>query len=418
MDVIETAIRNAFEKGNADDAGFREKVYRSARAALDRALKANPGTTVETAINRRKNLEAKIAEIESEFLPALMPEEAAPAPRAPAPPAVAVRPAPVPPPVALRDDEPDFDVAPAVELASPAAPRPAPPPVPVAPVRVEPVVAAPPLARREPDFAAPEPDFAAPERVAAGDAPAFDIAAERDPAAVPGGRFDIPAQSERVVADRRRGPWATLIIILVLLAIVAGGGWWAWKEGWLALPGGQGTTTPAPPVTGGESYDPEEEPIGAPALPGEADSRDWVSVFTPADAARVSAPADTKAEVMQDDSGSYMRIRSSASGSAIIFDVGQGILERLAGKRAAFDIVARATEEGGETQISVTCNFGELGGCGRKRYAVGITKSDYLFEIDLPAKSPGAGGTIAINTDIDGGGKAIDIYEIRVAVSE
>ncbi|MGD9914147.1 MAG: hypothetical protein AB7S80_08695 [Rhizobiaceae bacterium] len=415
--MIETAIRNALEKGNADDAGFREKVYRSARAALDRALKANPGTTVETAINRRKGLEAKIAEIESEFLPALMPEEPAPSPRAPAPPSpAAARPAPAAPPVAVRDDEPDFDVAPAVEVASPAAPRPT--PVPVAPVRVEPVVAAPPLARREPDFAAP--DFAATEtqRAAASHAPDFDVAAERDPASVPGGRFDIPAQSERVVADRRRGPWATLIIIFVLLAILAGGGWWAWKEGWLVLPGGQDTTTPAPPVTGGENYDPDEEPIGAPALPGEADSRDWVSVFTPSDAARVSAPADTKAEVMQDDSGSYMRIRSSASGSAIIFDVGQGVLERLAGKRAAFDIVARATEEGGETQISVTCNLGELGGCGRKRYAVGITKSDYLFEIDLPAKSPGAGGTIAINTDIDGGGKAIDIYEIRVAVSE
>ncbi|MGO4839167.1 hypothetical protein AB4144_43670, partial [Rhizobiaceae sp. 2RAB30] len=71
MDVIETAIRNAFEKGDASDRAYREKVYRSVFAALDRALKANPNITVEAAINRRKGLQAKIAEIESEFIPAV-----------------------------------------------------------------------------------------------------------------------------------------------------------------------------------------------------------------------------------------------------------------------------------------------------------------------------------------------------------
>ena len=72
MDAIEKAIRNAFEKGNAEDRSFREKVYRSAFAALDRALQANSGVTVETAINRRKAMQAKIAEIESEYLPAIV----------------------------------------------------------------------------------------------------------------------------------------------------------------------------------------------------------------------------------------------------------------------------------------------------------------------------------------------------------
>ncbi|TIV99004.1 MAG: hypothetical protein E5V85_09315, partial [Mesorhizobium sp.] len=71
MDAIEKAIRNAFEKGNAEDRVFREKVYRSAFAALDRVLQANPNVTVEAAINRRKAVQAKIAEIESEFLPAV-----------------------------------------------------------------------------------------------------------------------------------------------------------------------------------------------------------------------------------------------------------------------------------------------------------------------------------------------------------
>ncbi|TIT46512.1 MAG: hypothetical protein E5W64_17600, partial [Mesorhizobium sp.] len=71
MDAIEKAIRNALEKGNAEDRAFRERVYRSAFAALDRALQANPGVTVEVAIKRRKAIQAKITEIESEYLPAV-----------------------------------------------------------------------------------------------------------------------------------------------------------------------------------------------------------------------------------------------------------------------------------------------------------------------------------------------------------
>ena len=70
MDPVEKAIRNALEKGNAEDRAFREKVYRSAFAALDRAAQSRPELTVEAAIKRRQNLQAKITSIESEYLPA------------------------------------------------------------------------------------------------------------------------------------------------------------------------------------------------------------------------------------------------------------------------------------------------------------------------------------------------------------
>ena len=68
MDPIETAIRNALQKGNAEDRAFREKVYRSAFAALERATQAQPNLTVEVAIKRRKSLQARITSIESEFM--------------------------------------------------------------------------------------------------------------------------------------------------------------------------------------------------------------------------------------------------------------------------------------------------------------------------------------------------------------
>jgi hypothetical protein len=80
-------------------------------------------------------------------------------------------------------------------------------------------------------------------------------------------------------------------------------------------------------------------------------------------------------------------------------------------------VVARA-QEGEETQISVDCNFGELGDCGRKRYLVGITREEFLFEVELPAGNPGSGGTIAINSDVEGQGRAVDLFAIRVSTAQ
>src|SRR5262249_11540193 len=88
----------------------------------------------------------------------------------------------------------------------------------------------------------------------------------------------------------------------------------------------------------------------------------------------------------------------------------------IAGKHATFDIVARS-EEGKEAQFSVDCYFGELGDCGRKRFPATYEKRDFLFELQMPAKPPGSEGTIAITSDVDNTGKAVDVFEIRVSVS-
>ena len=112
-----------------------------------------------------------------------------------------------------------------------------------------------------------------------------------------------------------------------------------------------------------------------------------------------------------------MRIRSGASGSAIIFDVGQGILEQIAGKKAIFDIVARA-EEGKDTQMSVDCNFGELGDCGRKRYAVGEHPAPTICSRSTcrPERRAPAARSPSI-PDFSNSGKAVDIFEIKVSVA-
>lgn len=377
LDAIEKAIRNALEKGNAEDRAFREKVYRSAFAALDRALQANPGVTVEVAINRRKSIQAKITEIESEFLPAV-------------------------PDVTPRGE------APAVELAADAAPavetgRAAPSPVVDGPVqsgsdaphsRVLPVV----------------PDIM-PEPVLPG-APAIDMS---PPASAQAAAEVAPDRDERRIKGRRL-PLTAIFLGVTLLAAIGIGLFFAMQTGVFKTPAQLDTAPPqAPPTVEDDDFTPADGETG-PAKPGAADqSRDWINVFSPTDPTHVSAPSDAKAEVMKDDTGSFLRIQSGASGSAISFDVGQGVLEKLAGKHAVFDIIARS-EDGKETQMSVDCNFGELGDCGRKRYAVGQQQNEYLFDVKFPDKHPGSAGTIAINSDFDKQGKAADIYEIRVSV--
>ncbi|MBA3447078.1 MAG: hypothetical protein H0T56_05655, partial [Pseudaminobacter sp.] len=326
---------------------------------------------VEAAINRRKWLQAKITEIESEFQPAAPQVEQ------------------FAEPAARRDAAaaPEVSVAPQRDMAD------------------------------APSVAAPE-SRAAPSAV---EAPAISVAAERPDAPLAGLAGDravevAPDRNEARARARRR-PSAALFVAATVIAALGIGIWWASQTGMLKSAAERDTAVPNPPKTiESEDFVPEEE---VPAFPSsQADpQRDWITVFSPADATDVNAPADTSAEVMQDDSGTFLRIRSGRSGSAIVFDVGQGVLERLAGKTATFDIVAR-TEEGKETQMSVDCNFGELGDCGRKRYAVGYERGDYLFEVGFPAGRPGAGGTIAINSDFDNQGRAVDIYEIRVSVAQ
>jgi hypothetical protein len=398
LDPIEKAIRNAFEKGNAEDRAFREKVYRSAFAALDRVLQANPNITVEAAIGRRKAVQAKITAIESEFLPAvpdvtLPPENIAPAGSA------------VPGP---RIDAPADSAAPSVDAPLPPSQTASSPSITVD-GPVQPDASDLPRSRVLPRV----PDIM-PDETALPDAPSLD---DSPGAPVGNGAQVAPDRDERRIRGRRL-PLTAIFVVATLLAALGIGGYFAIQTGVFKTAAQLDTGPPEPTPTLDSEDSSQPADTGSPLKPAEADqSKNWITVFSPADPTHVSTPSDAGADVMKDDTGQFLRIRSGASGSAIAFDVGQGVLEKLAGKHAMFDIVARS-EEGKETQISVDCNFGDLGDCGRKRYAVGHERNEYLFDVPFPDKRPGAAGTIAINSDIDEKGKSVDIYEIRVSIAQ
>lgn len=337
MDPIEKAIRNAFAKGDPAERAFREKVYRSAFAALDRAIADSPNMTEAIAGRRRQALLAAITAIETEFVPARPAGVAAGAP---------------------QQMSPQEPVQPATAEITPEV-SPEPPVVPAVSPTLEgerrPV-------RRQADGAS--------GKLAGG---------RKAPAGRP-----------------RRFRFAGLLATLLLLAGIAAVGWWLVTSAGTGLLPRPQDRAPAPPAA-----------ANADALEG------WIDIFSPSDPATIAAPGDSRAEVMEDDGQRFMRIHAGASGSPVLFDIGQGVLEQVAGGRAVFNIVARASD-GEETQISVECSLGDLGDCGRKRYDVGATREEFLFEIDLAPVRPGSGGTIAIAPGIDGGSRSVDIYAIRV----
>jgi len=357
LDAIERAIRNALEKGNAEDRVFRERVYRAAYTSLQRAMEGNSRIDEQGAARRRELFKRHVVAIEREYMPALEPEQPTPEPQ---------------PPIA----------APVPEESLPAAPAPIVP---------------------------------APERRQAARAPSLDVVPDerrappaREPAELSANERDrIEAGTPR--AGRRSQPYGLILAVLIVLAALAIGLWWYAPR---VFGSGDERVANPPATAEGESFTPEDD--GEPILPG-TEVLSWIDVFQPSDPASIRAPGGTSAEVADDDGEAFLRIRSTSEGAAVGFDIGEGTLQRLAGKTAIFSIDARS-EEQRETQISIACDFAGLGDCGRRRYLLAAERGEYLFEVAIPAGTPSGAGSIEIVPDIANQGRPVDIFAIRVAV--
>jgi hypothetical protein len=357
LDGVERAIRTALEKGNAEDRAFREKVYRQAFAALERAISANPGITEEAVAERRAGLERKISLIESEFMPALGGVSRGEPAASPAPEIG----------IDMADDPARRapDVAPRSEPRSKAAPG---------------------NSRRDPDFEMGEPPRSAPV---------------------------VGAGRESVVPRRRRRRLAMILSIVTVIVALGIGLWWVYGTG-LIGPRDDGSVPNPPQVLKDEDFTPGESQ--APKGTEEADADvQWIDIFDASDPTRVRTPAGASAEMLREEDRNFMRIRSGASG--VMFDVGQGILEQIAGRKVIFSLLARA-EGNTPTQISVECDFGALGNCGRRRYDVTIEQGEYLFDVEMPRAQPAGAGTISILTQLGGEPRSVDVFGLRVSIAE
>ncbi|WP_292898854.1 MULTISPECIES: hypothetical protein [unclassified Nitratireductor] len=330
-------------------------MYRSAFAALERTLEARDDLSEEAKLARRENLKTTITEIETEFVPA------APKDRVP----------PVSKPAPRERQAP----SPQVEPEARGVPR--------------------------------------PKQKNEGFAPQID---PRDR----GGLSDEPSPEEakrriRAALPRQRRSYAMLFLVATVVAFLGMGLWWTMSSGILMSSDERDTSVRNPPLSLEEDNFSAEDETPSSGPRGSRAEGEWITIFDPSDPTTVSAPDGGNIDVMRNDDQVFLKV-STSGGAGISFDVGRGVLETLAGRNAIFSIEARA-QDGEETQLSLSCNFGALGGCGRTRYVVGPTRSDYLFEVELPNQSPGSGGTITIIPDATGEGHALDVFSIRAAIA-
>ncbi|UXN61269.1 hypothetical protein [Phyllobacterium zundukense] len=198
------------------------------------------------------------------------------------------------------------------------------------------------------------------------------------------------------------------VIILAILAVALGLLWFV-ASGIINL-----KPSSIPPSTSNPAVSGSHEPLKEGELSPEGN---WITIFDPSDTTQVSVTGRATATIGGDQVEKYLRIQSPGEADEVSFQVGQGVLEQLAGKNTVFDIVAKS-EDGVRTQMAVSCDFGALGDCGRKRFDVSDASSEYLVQKEFPAdKKPAAGGAIKINSDITQAGKSVDIISIRVQVA-
>ncbi len=235
----------------------------------------------------------------------------------------------------------------------------------------------------------------------------------------PPNRDEAPAAVELEkppVFSRRRRPFSWMLISVLVVSFVGIGLWWVWSSGILLSQAERDGSVPNPPPSlQADEYAPsDQKPAGSPPRDGSGDGA-WLTVFTPEDPTTAVAPAGTVVSVVEEGTKSALHIQPSSIDSAVLFDIGQGALEQMSGKRVIFDIVAK-TGDDQSTQMSVRCNFAELGDCGRKRYDVETASNEFLFEVEMPDKAPGSGGSLALTPDISAGKVAVDVLSIRVFI--
>ena len=536
MDAIEKAVRNALEKGDAEDKNFRRRVYVSARHALEKSM-AGKKLTQRTADDKFARLSEVAASIESEFSVAEEAETFTPLGRrvyeaaapqvdeavempvgeseaagmevedAVAPSVTDAEPLPVgePEPEIVSEAEPveSWRAADPVEEAHfDAEPAPAEEAAPEKPAKKaggrkkagkkhaveeaaapvesvsggtdlfgksEPVwedvsipatyAEEPALERAAPDSAiqAQEPDMlqnlsidepgdvseedledlhkldgvrledadthsqsAEPlkEEEVTARAPAEEAASDERyevrPAAVTEADPAIAPQASMASPEPKRG-WAFLFIMATLLAFFVMALWIAFSTGALKIRGAGDA-----PVDETLNVAPVDQPAPAPEAPVATPvADDWLMIFRPDNPGDLVVDPTIKADLKGQGPLARLRIEpapSTTGDAAVVFSIGQGILQQVAGKKAVFDIVA-ASDQGKPTQISVLCDFAGLGDCGRKRYQIDGATSDNLFQIEFPAGTPEGAGEIILNPDVDGKGRALEIYAIKVRVT-
>lgn len=394
MSGLETAIRNALSRSDRSDPNVRERIYHSARQALDAGLKKQDITDPVVIANQQSRLEELILQIESEEAEAQAAQADDILVEPPAPAARAQTSVPVDADVQVAGQTRDaprteYHSAGTSDLASD-----------LGGMRAEPGRdrLTPPPARDLPPKRAPRGLFRKkqkPEKAAPRTERAPQVPGEKRP-------------------RRRRGFISRLFIYVIFFTFLGMGLWWAYTAGLFMSYAERDKSVPNPPAS-----IQEEDYTGAPTTaldPKQGFSSDWLEIYGGGSNAKVSPGAQASADVVAVAGGPALRITSNSPDAAgdVAIEVSPDILRQIAGKTSTIAVTLQASGDEA-VQLALRCDFSSLGGCARHRVMAEQERADTLFRVTFDrGLAPTQPGRIFINGDILGGRQPVLIYSIRV----
>ncbi|GLQ36632.1 hypothetical protein GCM10007908_02520 [Rhizobium albus] len=436
MQGLETALRNALTRAGNPDAETRQRVYASARQAVQNSFAKQADVAPEVINQQRIEAESVIARVEKEFAErerasATTPVPtigsiADPAPSAPGgAPDIGSAPQVMPddafrrrsdaePPIVSvdRDGRAGRDVnfddrAPSVDRSdsfSLDGPRSS-------------------MGRREPDMGLATEPTASTASAAVEGAASPSVAGDVRPGRGKRGflrrgggkpKVETVVEAPRRKKKRRGGALIGLALQLgFVLLLIAGALWFISANGGIEQVGRNlaesGAGLLAEPSEDGASVPGQR--VGAGQFTGE-----WITVVETDTVDSVSAGSAATVDVVDDTSEPFLRIQSVSAGEdgEVRIALQGDVAEALAAGPATVALTVRSAGEG-VTQIYVRCSFPAEAGCGRRRFEVNQTPADLLLDIDLGAAGGAAnGGTVMLNADVAGEGAGIDLLSVRL----
>jgi hypothetical protein len=383
---LETAIRNALARSERANAEVRARIYQSARNALEAGLRKQEISDPETITAQRHRLEATIHQIEAEERAGLA---AIPNHDVRVDPVVETRPEPVMRVEREIRPEPVLDTGPRVETER----------------RVE--------AERPAtsDIGAIRPERADGFGKGGKAASACDVAAAAE-------ATDFKPERAAKPRKRRGRLFSFLLVVATLIAAFGALAWWVQTSGLLEeLQNGADNSTP-PATVSGEDFA-GEDPIKKALDTQSRFTADWRAVFAPAETEKLSAGPAGRFEAVSTSEGPAVRVTSTnpERDGAVEIAVSPDVLGEMGGKTSTIAMTLQAVGDK-PVQVTVECDFGTMGGCGRHRFTVS-ERTDVLFQVEFEGSlSPSEPGQLLLNSDITGGDASVNLYAVRILPGE
>lgn len=219
---------------------------------------------------------------------------------------------------------------------------------------------------------------------------------------------------ERAIKPRRKSRWKARAFALVTFAAFGAAGWWWVESTGLTLPKAvrDGSVPNPPPTAKAEDFDGAKQLKSLSRQGGFGE--EWTKLFEAGKSKSFSVGTQASAKVEQSGSGPYLAITSAAAGidGSISIELPQSVIASMQGKTSNIALML----EGGEkpVQVTVECEFGGLGNCGRHRFLLSQNKTDLMFDVAVKGGNPEGAGRLVINAGAGGEGNTAKLFSIHV----